>query len=876
MSIVLEDIPETDIPADHDYSLITTEEQLDALIRRMQDAELIAVDTETEGIHHDDVIVGICISVGPRHGAYIPIRHEQDGMAGFAVRYPNQLDPTLVFSKLGPLLEEKPLTGHNTKFDYKMFYKEGIIANFVHDTLIIAAVSGRYDQGRRGLKELINLHFGHEMTELSAFFKPEGRKRKPEIRPKILSPDMIMQYGCEDADYSFRLLEYLNPLVKEGKLLRIYNVEMRLMRVVAEMELCGVPSSHHFLQSKADEAGILLERMERELVSEIRDAAGDPELEINFNSPKQLGELIFDKLNIPYTGELTASGARSTAGHIMEALAKDYPVIERIHTFRLLKKLKGTFLQKMADRVQADGRIRGNFNQAGTASGRFSSSDPNLQNIPKDQTFALWAADHTLESEALAAFPETLRRAEDGETWEAYSDEADRWGNYYLGINEETGRHFMVNHGQVWQAWRCPTRQFITASEGNYIVEADYSQIELRVMAGESREPSLLEAYATGDDVHTKTASVLFGVPFENVTKVQRSIGKTINFGLLYGAGPQRISQELGISLQEAKEIVQRYFENLPMIKSWINRMKKDAKEDGYADTAFGRRRYFPNIRSRHDHGLVAREEREAVNHHIQGAAADVMKLSLIRIHNRMKKHYGNKVSLMCTVHDSVILEVDNSIPFGEVALVLREAMEFNPSRNGDRVLNGFAGPWPDLAVDMGYGPSWAECSDLSVPEGQEAPAELDDIPTFRPNLLVGRHREGDMDGSQLGFVEVEALPEEEVVEEEPQETSVLDTETGELLDEEPQHDIHWFLTIPTKPEPPQVVKLRDFLAARKDENGRNSLTMKFPVDGVMQPRPIKGRFNLDFEDEMNMRLIFGNCKLRQDANHFNVDAVLG
>lgn len=872
MSIVLEDIPETDIPADHDYSLITTEEQLDALIRRMQQANLIAVDTETEGIHHDDVIVGVCVSVGPRHGAYIPVRHEQDGMAGFAVRYPNQLDPTLVFSKLRPLLEEKPLTGHNTKFDYKMFYKEGIIANFVHDTLIIAAVSGRYDQGRRGLKELVNLHFGHEMTELAAFFKPEGRKRKPEIRPKILSPDMIMQYGCEDADYSFRLLEYLNPLVKSGNLLKIYTVEMRLMRVVADMELCGVPSSHHFLQSKADEAGILLERMERELVSEIRDAVGDPELEINFNSPKQLGELIYDKLNIPYTGELTASGARSTAGHIMETLAKDYPVIERIHTFRLLKKLKGTFLQKMADRVQADGRIRGNFNQSGTASGRFSSSDPNLQNIPKDQTFALWAADYNLEREAMAAFPDTLRKSDVGD-WEAYSDEADRWGDYYLGVNEETGRHFMVNHGQVWQSWRCPTRQFITASEGNYIVEADYSQIELRVMAGESREPSLLEAYATGDDVHTKTASVLFSVPFENVTKVQRSIGKTINFGLLYGAGPQRISQELGISLQEAKEIVERYFENLPMIKSWINRMKKDARDDGYADTAFGRRRYFPNIKSSYDHGLRAREEREAVNHHIQGAAADVMKLSLIRIHNRMKKYYGNKVSLMCTVHDSVILEVDNSIPYGELAMVLRDAMEFNPSKNGDRVLNGFAGPWPDLAVDMGYGPSWAECADLEVPEGQELPAELDDVPTFRPNLLVGRHREDDMDGSQLGYEVVEPLAEEPVVE--TQDESALDTETGELTDEEQQHDVHWFLTMQAKPEQEQIEKFKKFLTARKDAAARNSLTMKYPFEGTEEVRPIKGRYNLDFEDEMAMRLIFGHCKLRQDAAHFDVSAVL-
>jgi hypothetical protein len=459
------------------------------------------------------------------------------------------------------------------------------------------------------------------------------------------------------------------------------------------------------------------------------------------------------------------------------------------------------------------------------------------------------------------------------EQWEAYSDEADSWGNYYLGVAEETtGNHYMVHAGEVWQSWRCPTRQFITASRGCYIVEADYSQIELRVMAGESREPSLLEAYMTGDDVHTKTAAVLFGVDFDKVTKVQRSIGKTINFGLLYGAGPQRISQELGITLQEAKEIVDRYFENLPMIKSWINRMKADARMDGYAETAFKRRRYFPEIKTG-DHGTRAREEREAVNHHIQGAAADVMKIALTRLHTRLREYFGDKVRVMCTVHDSVILEVDDSIAKEDLAWVMKDAMEFNP----------FVGKWPDLEIDLGYGRSWAETEKLELPEGHPAPSKIDvaALPRLR-NRLVGREYEGDMSGSvEFSPVDFPAEPEDETKIELTAEevVTIVDTDTGEVTEtsEHEDIDVHWKLDVANFPlNKQQGSALRDFLAGKTTEDARGTLTMAYKEpSGAEKAITYKSKYDLSFDDELHLKLILGPCKLRQDSSHFDVGAVI-
>lgn len=861
---------EKDIPDDCDYSLITTEEQLDDLCRRMLAAPILAVDTETEGLLHSDLIVGICISVKPKHGAYIPLRHEP--IEG--IRDPNQLDPLLVYSKIGPILQEKPLTGHNTKFDRKKLLLDGVDANFTDDTLFMAALSGRFDQGKRGLKYLVQHCLGYKMADIDSLFVSTKRK-KVEIKAKTLRPEDIMIYGCKDADYSFRLYEYFKPTISKLVSEKIYRREMDLMRVVADMEMTGVPVSREFLRNKSDEAERIICRLQDELLSEIREKIDDPEYTVNFNSPKQLGELIYDRLGIPCV-HTSASGARSTAGHVLEELAKKHRIMERIHTFRLLWKLRGTFLEKMHNRIQEDGRIRGGFNQIGTASGRFSSSDPNLQNIPKDQTFHLWKLDDDQEirdtfGQGSGVDGDTLRFNEDESRWEAYSYEAERWGDYYLGV-ASSGRHYAVHHGELWEAWRCPTRQFISASENHYIVEADYSQIELKVLAGESKEPTLLEAYATGDDVHKKTAAAIFGVPFKNVTKEQRSIGKTVNFGLLYGAGPQRISQELNITMDEAKDIVERYFANLPYIKSWINTMKRHARDDGYAKTSFGRIRMFPNIKpgSGKEKALAAREEREAVNHHIQGAAADVLKMALCRIDKNMRARFGDKVRLICTVHDSVMLECHNSVRKDHVTYFLKCLMEMIDLKSKEEPYTY----WPTLEVDIGVGKTWAMCEDYDVPKDlpSDFPAKLDvsTLPRVRHRML-GRECEGEF--SEVVDWKSVVIPDPEPIYVDTVES--LDMETGEVIVDDANAD--WNLTVDHTPTRAALMKFAEYIKSRKADSS-DSRKLKLIYHNVEgEKREYKFSVNEEFsrDDQFILKKIFGPCKLHQDLNSLDVDLVI-
>lgn len=846
------------IPADCDYRLITTEEQLDELCDEINNAKLIAVDTETEGLAYEDVIVGLCISTAPKTGRYIPIRHSRPISDDSAIseRFPNQLDPTLVFAKLGPLLERVPSTGHNVKFDLKMLWKEGVAVNFIHDTLIQAHLLGRYNSGERGLKDLVARHLGHKMADLDSLFEPVRRGRKKIIAPATLSPQQIFLYGCEDGDYSLQLFNFLYPIMQKSINARLYEIEMRLVKVVAEMEALGVPTSSKFLSDRLIEATALLKRLDFEIQEEIRRAVGEPDLEVNLSSPKQLGEVIYEKLGLPVE-HLTATGAPSTAGAVLEAMADKHPIMERIHTYRLLKKLTSAFLEKNLGHVHEDGRIRGNFNQLGTASGRFSSSQPNLQQIPKDQTFHLWPADTLELSQIEDAFPDTLREIEDDEgKWEAYEPQAEEWGNYYLGHAIE--KQFSVHDDQIWQAWKCKTRQFITASKDHYILEADYSQIELRIMAGESQEPTLLDAYNSGDDVHRRTAAVIFGVPFENVTDKQRHIGKTINFSLLYGAGPHKISQTLNMPLNECKDIVHKYFQNLPLIQTWINTKKYEARVDGYAKTRFGRIRYFPLIKSP-DQNMRAKEEREAVNHNIQGAAADVMKMALIRIDSRMKKYFGHKVKIVCTVHDSVILEVHDSCDPAQVIKVLKDAMEIRPFAN-----------WPTLQIDVGVGPSWSESEKFKGnTDTVEFPEtiDLDALPKVRVRRW-GREREGHAPDEDY-YIEY-VPPVEEVVEVEYEENADIASDEDDII--EVETECSWILEIDNEITKEQATKLAKFLKEKKVEEGTSSLTIVMPHAGTTARKKASGSYNLSFRDEIRLRTLVGQCKLNQDLHNFDTN----
>jgi len=824
-----------EVPEGCEYKLITTEDALDELCRQIMAAPLVAVDTETEGLAFGDVIVGICISTAPFTGAYIPMRHEiVEGQ-----RHPDQLPVDLILTKLKPALEYAPCTGHNIKFDWKMLWKDGIDCNFIHCTLIEAALIGHYE--KKGLKPLTEYHFDHQMMKLEHLFPvPKGRK-KVQIRPKELSPEDILIYAVEDADYSLRLHHILNKEMTSG-LKRVssllYKLELRLARVIAEMEMWGVPVDSEFLEVGASMVSSMLLRLNDEIHKEVRHLLGDSEYTLNLNSTAQLGELLFDKLGMPVR-QFTPAGKPAVAGAVLKELAKDYDIVERILTYRKIHKLR-SFYEKMIEATEDDGRIRGSFNQVGTASGRFSSKDPNLQQIPRDQTFILWPMDES-EDFLHAEFPDKVRRnCEDG-TYSIFSDDSNKWEDEYGYLGEApNGKGYGVEKGRLMEMHRFKTRKFIAASKDHYIIEADYSQIELRIMAGESKEPTLLDAYEKGDDVHQRTASVIFGIPFENVTKEQRSTGKTINFGLLYGAGPQRIGKELNISTYEAKEIVDRYFQNLPSIKNWINRSKESARRDKFSRTRIGRVRFFPKITSR-DQALKAREEREAVNHLIQGSAADVMKFSLVQTSKAMKKYFGDRVKLICTVHDSLILEVHDSVQVEEAVWALKQAME------------GFTmcAEWPEMKIDPAVGSSWGDTVPFKGDGVEPSVDETESLSTIRVRM-VGLEREG------LAEVPEDPNPPAEIVE--------IDVE--EVLAEEEvivAEDSSWIIEVKNSLTIDRLNRLKTFLESKKVENGYSAVLYYPDSSGNDKKSKLPGEFSLNKEDEGNLQIILGPCILRQE-----------
>lgn len=865
----------TVVPSHCDYGLVKTYEELDDLIKQMWECEIIGLDTETEGIGYTDVIVGICISVREGHGRYIAIRHEQEAMDGYGERYDNQLDPDKVFARLRPVLIKKVFTGHNTKFDLKMFWKDGCDVNFVHDTLILSTLLANDPVGTRGLKDMVFKRFGHKMTELDSFFTPARKSSKPVIRPKLLKPEDIMRYGCEDADYSLRLQKVLwdeaLSTYRTGEQRKsfslLYKMEMKLSRVVADMEEYGVPASSDFLNSREEEAAKYLSQLKARINQEVKLLVPDLEEEINFNSPKRLQELLYDELKLPsFINEKT--GKRTTAGYAMEELAKEHPIVARILTYRLLHKLHSSFLKKFPTLIHTDGRIRASFHQSGTESGRFSSSSPNLQQIPKAQTFHLWSLDDEEACERLAReFSNILRYEPTLRVWQSLNTEVNVWGNFYLGKSSD-GNEYAVHQGEIWQAWKCPTRQFMSADENHYIVEADYSQIELRVMAGESREPTLLEAYRSGDDVHKKTASLIFDIPFDKVTKEQRSVGKTINFGLLYGAGPKKISEELNTSMKDAKEIIDRYFKNLPAILSWINVIKAHSSEDEYAMTRLGRIRRFPEINS-DDKGTSERQKREAVNHHIQGGAADILKLALCRLHSRLWKYFGNRVRLICTVHDSVILECHKSVDPQDLASVLNESMKYRSGKDGWPDWG-----WPDLEVDIEFGADWAHTSPLKV-SAQNLPRLENDstAPPLRASFLA-RER----DGLSL------ALPESPSTSQEPIKKVVSTTEESVPSFTQSSNNVsssdtsgeanvlgQWVLQVERPMSVNVVNKLQEFLAKRTSVGRAYSFQLVNAGKSVSVP----GVFQISKDDELYLKTFLGPCRLLQDKENFNVLDIL-
>lgn len=586
---------------DATYETILTEAQLDSWISKLEKAELFAFDTETTSLDYMQAdLVGMSFAVTEGEAAYLPLKHDYLGA-------PVQLDFDLVFNKLGPILADhnKAKVGQNLKYDKSVLARAGIELNGIRfDTMlesyVLNSVGTRHDMDSLALKYL-----GHKNIS----FEEIAGKGKAQLTFNQIELEKAAPYAAEDADITLRLHNTLWPMLeKESDLVKVFNtIELPLVSVLSNIERTGVHIDSQMLAEQSVEIAARLEELEKEAY----EIAGE---EFNLSSTKQLQGVLFEKLGLPVLKK-TPKGAPSTAEEVLQELAHDYPLPKLIIEHRGLAKLKSTYtdkLPKMVDEVTQ--RVHTSYHQAVTATGRLSSSDPNLQNIP---------------------------------------------------IRNEAGRRI---------------RQAFVAAPGKLIMAADYSQIELRIMAHLSQDKGLLSAFAEGKDVHSATAAEVFGVPLETVTSDMRRKAKAVNFGLIYGMSAFGLSRQLDIPRNEAQHYMDTYFERFPGVLEYMERTREDAAEKGYVSTLFGRRLYLPDINARNGARRKA-AERAAINAPMQGTAADIIKRAMINVSGWLKTQSSDDIEMIMQVHDELVFEIkaEKVSEFSEkICALMSEAAELD------------------------------------------------------------------------------------------------------------------------------------------------------------------------------------------------------
>jgi len=603
------------LAAPRSYETVVTMEALERWLERLSAASAFAFDTETTGLDYITAeIVGVSFATEPGVAAYVPLAHRYPGA-------PDQLDRTRVLERLRPLLEDPSRTkiGQHAKFDLHILANHGIeMAGCVEDTMlesyVLNSVATRHD-----MDSLAAHYLGIQTIK----YEDVAGKGARQIPFEAVPLETAGPYAAEDADVTLRLHQVLSGrLNTQSRLQTLYtSLERPLMRVLARMERTGVAVDPAFLRALGQEFTRRLGELEREAHS----VAGTP---FNLESPKQLQQVLFERLGIPVVRR-TPTGQPSTAEDVLEELAADHPLPKLILEFRGLAKLRGTYTETLAAQVHpSTGRIHTSYHQAVAATGRLSSSDPNLQNIP---------------------------------------------------IRTSEGRRI---------------RQAFVAPPGRRIVAADYSQIELRIMAHLSGDPGLLGAFAAGRDVHEATAAEMFGITPEHVTADQRRAAKAINFGLMYGMSAFGLAARLDVSRSDAQHYIDRYFARYPGVLAYMESTRSRAREQGYVETLEGRRLYLPDIRSRNKQQQQY-AERAAINAPMQGTAADIIKRAMLSVDAWIEES-GAPATLVMQVHDELVLEVDvDAVP--AVSERLRELM------------GSAAQLAVSLEVSIGVGSNWDE-----------------------------------------------------------------------------------------------------------------------------------------------------------------------
>lgn len=595
----------------HEYHLVDTEVKQAELIRLLSEQKSFCFDTETTSVEPTQAeLVGISFSVKPKEAFYVPVPEGKE-------------EAQRVVDLFKPLLENEKIekTGQNIKYDAIVLKYYGVeLKGSLFDTMIAHYLLE--PELRHNMDYMAETYLKYQPVSIEKLI---GKKGKGQLTMRDVDVEKVKEYAAEDADVTLQLKEYLAPRLKEEGFQKLYDeIEAPLILALTDLEYEGVNVDADFLNEYSKE----LDKEILELEKEVHKQAG---VDFNIASPKQVGEVLFDKLGLPYRWRKTKSGQYSTNEEKLAELHNEHPIVESILKHRGLTKLKSTYVDALPKLVNPrTGRIHSSFNQALAATGRLSSNNPNLQNIP-------------------------VRTPEGARVREA----------------------------------------FIPRDKNHVLLAADYSQIELRLIAEISGDEAMLEAFQSGKDIHRATASRVFDVPYEEVTKEQRYRAKTVNFSLIYGAGAHNLSQQLEIKRSEAQELINQYFKRYPGLKSYMDRAVKDARENGYVKTLMGRRRYLRDIGSRNS-VVRGHAERNAINTPIQGSAADMIKIAMVNIHREFKKQ-GFRSKMILQVHDELVFDV------------LKEELETIKPIIEDKMKHTIPGLKVPIVVEMGVGENWLE-----------------------------------------------------------------------------------------------------------------------------------------------------------------------
>ncbi|WP_027393422.1 DNA polymerase I [Aquimarina latercula] len=595
---------------EHFYQSVAPGMAMKLFIQNLLKQKNVCFDTETTGLDPLTAeLVGISFSWEAGKGFYIPFPE-------------NQNEAQELIEQLRPFFEDENITkiGQNLKYDIKVLAKYNLdVKGKLFDTML-----AHY---------LINPDMRHNMDVLSETYlnytpvsitELIGKKGKNQLSFRQVPQEKQTEYAVEDADITFQLKEHFTPELNEANILSLFeDIEVPLLRVLAAMEIEGINLDNEFLQSLSEELNNDIKTLETDIYKE----AGE---EFNIASPKQLGIILFEKMKLVDKPKKTKTGQYSTAEDVLSYLAKDHKIIQNILDYRGLSKLKSTYVDALPNQInESTGRVHTDYMQTVAATGRLSSNNPNLQNIP---------------------------------------------------IRTERGR-------QVRKA-------FIPRDAEHILLAADYSQIELRIIAALSEEETMINAFKSGEDIHASTAAKVFNVPIEEVTREQRSNAKTVNFGIIYGVSAFGLSNQTDLSRSEAKELIDTYYKTYPKLRNYMSEQVDFARENGYVQTVLGRRRYLKDINSAN---AVVRgaAERNAVNAPIQGSAADIIKIAMINIHQKLKED-NYKTKMLLQVHDELVFDVYKP-ELAKIQSLIKSEME-----------NAYTLAVP-LDVDMGLGENWLE-----------------------------------------------------------------------------------------------------------------------------------------------------------------------